>query len=201
MKKRQAKKETASQGTRRKASVKLNRPKPLKASKAVKPKKKNSVRPKPVKRNVESLTESNGNKDELDYNIIGSSSKGNCVRIENIMVDIGMPFKYIKEDLYKTDIILITHIHSDHIKQSVFHRIREDFPDIKIVGNHEVACQYDLDFICNESTPFEMDGYTITPFKAVHNVLCYGYIWNAKGKDIIYCTDSSDFDNSSEDMK
>ena len=137
----------------------------------------------------------------LDYHIIGSGSSGNCVRIENVMIDIGLPYKHIKEDLYKTDVILITHTHTDHIKQTVFNRIRKEFPDITIVGNHQVATEYDVDFICYEGTPFEVKGIEFTPFLGKHNVLCYGYIWQDKGYDIIYCTDSSDFDNSPDDSR
>lgn len=180
--------------------------KPKRGIKALKPK---PVKPlKPVN-TVVKLTESKAEKDkeelkeldEIDYHIIGSGSSGNCVRIENIMIDIGLPYKHIKEDLYDTDIILITHTHYDHIKDSVYRTIRKEFPNIKIAGNHEVAAKYDIDFICNEDTPFKMNEYTITPFRGKHNVLCYGYIWTVKGKDIIYCTDSSDFENSPQDKK
>ena len=163
--------------------------------------KQQTVGKKQTFKNHNVLNDTDKKDTELDYHIIGSGSSGNCVRIENVMIDIGLPYKYIKDDLYKTDIILITHCHSDHIKDNVFNRIRKEFPDIQIVGNHQVASRYELNYICNENTPFCIKGIEFLPFLGKHNVLCYGYIWKAKGYDIIYCTDSSDFDNSPDDMK
>ena len=39
----------------------------------------------------------------LDYNVIASGSKGNAVRIGNIMIDCGITFGRMEEDLYKVD--------------------------------------------------------------------------------------------------
>ncbi len=37
---------------------------------------------------------------KLNYEILGSGSSGNCVVIEDMMVDIGLPYERIKENLY-----------------------------------------------------------------------------------------------------
>ena len=42
----------------------------------------------------------------LDYNVIASGSKGNAVRIENIMIDCGITFGRMEEDLYKVDTLI-----------------------------------------------------------------------------------------------
>lgn len=132
---------------------------------------------------------------ELDYEVIGSGSTGNCVRIENIMVDCGLPYNKIKEALYDVDILLITHKHTDHIKKTTYERIREEFPNITVVSHYEVAYLYDIDIICNENMPIEIDDYIIIPFRGEHgNVLCYGYTWTVNDLDIIYATDMSNFD-------
>lgn len=134
---------------------------------------------------------------ELNYKIIGTGSTGNCVLIENVMVDCGLPYIRIKDALYETDILLLTHKHTDHILKSTFEKIRREFPNIIVIANYEVAYLYDVDIICNENLPVEVEDYTFTPFRGEHgDTLCYGYTWEVKGLDIIYATDMSDFHNA-----
>lgn len=133
---------------------------------------------------------------ELEYTIIGSGSSGNCVVIENIMVDCGLPYKKIADYLYDIDYLLLTHIHSDHINSKTFNRIREEFPNITVIGNYEVAYLYDIDIICNANVPVEIDLYKFIPFEGEHNVLVYGYTWQRKGFEIIYATDMNNFENA-----
>jgi ribonuclease BN (tRNA processing enzyme) len=132
----------------------------------------------------------------LEYEIISTGSRGNCVIIEDIMIDIGVPFKLIKSKLYDIKTILITHIHSDHVRVATLKQIVKLFPHIKIYGNYEVVQSFQKEAfieVVNENIPFEIhDGYVVTPFKAIHDVLCYGFVFAMKGNTIIYCTDTSD---------
>ncbi|KRE33446.1 hypothetical protein ASG85_14360 [Paenibacillus sp. Soil724D2] len=135
----------------------------------------------------------------MDHKIISTGSKGNCVIIDNVMIDCGVPFAKIKEHLYSVSTLLLTHIHSDHIKESTLKNIVILFPHIKIFGNYEVCqvfSEYPINCI-NEGVPFEDDGIDFTPFKAIHDVLTYGYTWvNAEGESIIYVTDTADLRNA-----
>lgn len=139
----------------------------------------------------------------MDYNIISTGSKGNCVIIDSVMVDCGVPFKNIKDNLYSVSTLLLTHIHSDHIKESTLKNIVIMFPHIKIFGNYEV-CQVHSEYpitCVNEGVPFVDDGIEFIPFKAIHDVLTYGYVWMNEGnKQIIYVTDTADLRNA-PDMK
>ncbi|MBF0714516.1 hypothetical protein HZY83_07485 [Gemella sp. GH3] len=130
----------------------------------------------------------------INYTIISSGSKGNCVIIENVMIDCGVPFKKIKECLYNINYLLITHIHSDHLNKSCVKQIRKLFPNIKIIGNYEVAQEIDVDVIANAGYDVNTKDYTFFPFECVHDVLCYGYIWNVNGFRIIYATDTNNLD-------
>lgn len=134
--------------------------------------------------------------EKLEYNIIGSGSSGNCVRIENVMIDCGLPYSKIKNDLYDTDYLLLTHRHTDHINKATFNKIRLEFPNITVIANYEVAFRYDVDIICMEGQPFTVGEYVFTPFSGEHNVLVYGYTWKCKGNDVIYATDMNNFDNA-----
>lgn len=138
---------------------------------------------------------------ELDYSIISSGSDGNCVRIGQTMIDIGVPYKHIKDELYLVKTLLITHKHTDHVRKATYERMRREFPDIEVVANWEVASLYDVDIICNEGFPIEVNGITYTPFRGNHNALCYGYTWNEEGYDIIYATDMRDFSGAPQDKK
>lgn len=134
----------------------------------------------------------------MEHKIISTGSKGNCVIINNVMIDCGVPFKNIKEHLYGVSTLLLTHIHSDHIKSATLKNIVIMFPHIKIFGNYEVCqvfSEYPINCI-NENVPFEDDGIEFTPFKAIHDVVTYGYTWSADGEEIIYVTDTSDLRNA-----
>ena len=130
----------------------------------------------------------------LDYNIIGTGSSGNAVRIENIMFDCGIPFTKMKEDLYQVDTLLITHSHGDHVKAATFERIRKEFPLIKIYANADVAYQFDVDKVVG-TCPFRLHGKRIViPFDGVHDVPVTGYIVQMKGMNILYMTDTAKVD-------
>lgn len=133
---------------------------------------------------------------ELDYRIISSGSKGNAVRIGNVMVDCGVPFKNMKDDLYTCKYLLLTHIHSDHIRPTTLKKIKELFPRITIIGNYEVHQHFGLDIICNAGYEVKKNTDIFLPFEAIHDVLCYGYTWEDNGNSIIYCTDTASLINA-----
>lgn len=135
----------------------------------------------------------------LDYTIIGSGSSGNCVVIGgNVMVDCGLSYDKIEDYLYDIDILLLTHIHSDHINPRTFERIRLEFPNIVVIGNYEIAYLYDVDIIANKNKPINVGLYTFVPFEGFHDVLVYGFTWEKDGLSIIYATDMANFNNAPE---
>lgn len=138
----------------------------------------------------------------LTYTVIGSGSSGNAVRIGNVMVDCGLSFKAMKEHLYGVKVLLITHIHSDHVKQATLKNIKKYFPKIEIIGNYEVAQKFDVNHICNAGYPIEVNGLTFNPFLAFHDVVCYGYTWySMDGHSVIYCTDTYSLENAPTNIK
>jgi ribonuclease BN (tRNA processing enzyme) len=130
------------------------------------------------------------------YKIISSGSKGNCVVINNVMVDCGVPFNKIKDDLYEIKYLLLTHIHSDHIRPATLKSIKTMFPKIQIIGNYEVHQTFGVDTIANAGFEVVTDDYVFTPFEGVHDVLCYGFTWKYQDSDIIYITDTSTMENA-----
>lgn len=129
-------------------------------------------------------------KSGLDYNIIGSGSSGNAVRIENIMFDCGMPFSKMKEDLYKVDALLLTHSHSDHVKPATLNSIRKEFPHIKVFANAHTAYQFEVDKVIG-TAPFQVNNIKVIPFEGVHDVPVTGYLLIIGKLNVLYMTDTS----------
>jgi ribonuclease BN (tRNA processing enzyme) len=133
----------------------------------------------------------------MEYKIISTGSKGNCVIIhQDIMVDCGVPFSKIKDDLYDVKYLLLTHTHSDHVNLITLRQIAAKFPRICIIGNYEVHGMYNCNIIANAGYEIVTDDYVFYPFELFHDVLCYGYNWQYKGKEIIYATDTSSMRNA-----
>lgn len=59
----------------------------------------------------------------MNYEIAFSGSSGNCVRIENILFDIGVPYNKMKYLLKDIDAIFISHEHTDHLNLSTYNQI------------------------------------------------------------------------------
>lgn len=125
------------------------------------------------------------------YKIISTGSKGNCVIINDVMVDCGVPFKEIKQELYSIKYLLITHSHSDHLNTRTLRQIMSKHPRIKIIGNYEIHAIWHCNIIANAYYPIEIGAYTFFPFECSHDVITYGFTWNFEGQDIIYATDTS----------
>jgi L-ascorbate metabolism protein UlaG (beta-lactamase superfamily) len=134
----------------------------------------------------------------MNYKVISTGSKGNCVIVNDVMIDCGVPFKEIKEDLYSIKYLLITHTHSDHLNRKTIEQICSKFPRIEIIGNYEVHSAWNCNHIANAGFEVEVDDYTFFPFECVHDVLTYGYTWEFEGQEIIYATDTSTMENAPE---
>lgn len=131
----------------------------------------------------------------LDYHIIASGSTGNAVRIGKVMIDCGVPFKEMREDLYKVDTLLITHIHTDHIRKQTFLSILSHFPRIKTFSCPTVAYQYYINEVVS-TTPFRTpSGLVITPYQGRHDTEVLYFTWEQDGQNIIYATDTNLVEN------
>lgn len=130
------------------------------------------------------------------YEIISSGSKGNCVLINDVMVDCGVPFNKIKEFLYDVKYLLVTHIHTDHIRPTTFENIKKLFPKITIIGNYEVHQMFGVDKIANGGFPIVTEDYEFLPFECEHNVVTHGFTWNFEGNSIIYATDTATMEHA-----
>lgn len=129
--------------------------------------------------------------DSIDYIVLGSGSKGNAVRIENIMIDCGISYQKMKDELYKCKVLFITHIHSDHLKMRTFNQIKKHHKHLKVIANYQVAELVDVDKISNIK-PIQTKDWKLIPFIVPHDAICQGLVVEFKnGTKIIYVTDSA----------
>jgi len=137
----------------------------------------------------------------MKVSVLSSGSKGNTTYIETketkILIDAGNSSKYIINKLVELnvepkeiDAILITHIHSDHVK------------GLQVLLKHINPCVYltkkmhkYLDFISNfkyiETDNFNIKDIEINVIKTSHDAPdSVGYIVNNNNKSIVYITDT-----------
>lgn len=134
----------------------------------------------------------------MKYKIISTGSKGNAVIIENILIDIGVPYSKLHEFLYDIKIIFITHKHSDHLNLTTFKKIKKNFPHIKILSNYDVAESVgfnQLFKVTPDDYSIDIDGYQLTTFNCLHDVVCQGLVMKINELNVIYATDTSTLDN------
>lgn len=143
------------------------------------------------------------------------SSKGNSLIIDDsIMIDMGLPYKYIGQKLEEVDIILITHRHGDHINIPALRKLHKVKPwklknalycnrDVadKIHQSHNTKFEFDVpeEHIINDNSyiKFEKDGhiYDIESFKCVHDVENQGFVITKDNETtLLFATDTSTID-------
>lgn len=140
-------------------------------------------------------------KRNLWFEVVRSGSDGNCVVIENIMIDIGIPWKHLKPRLFRVKYILITHTHSDHLDKRNYEKIKKEFPRIKFIGNWQVHQVCPMDFISVNGTAVKFKDDTFIPFECHHDVPVQGFVFKKNGYDIIYATDTWTLKDAPKGMK
>lgn len=134
----------------------------------------------------------------MNYNIISTGSQGNAVVInDTILVDCGVSFKALK-DVYKDlQIILLTHIHTDHFNGKTIKRLADERPTIRIgccewLVNDLVEAgvlKQSID-VFEIGKIYDYKAFKVSPIKLYHNVPNCGYRIFANGEKAIYATDT-----------
>lgn len=129
------------------------------------------------------------------YKIIETGSSGNAVIISNeILIDCGSSFKKLEPYYKSIKLILLTHIHHDHLNIRTLKKIKLLKPSIRIG-----CCEWLVDEVkgLNRVDVFQLNEeycygeYVISPFFLQHDVPNCGYKIKFKsGERVVYATDT-----------
>jgi Cft2 family RNA processing exonuclease len=138
----------------------------------------------------------------VKYNIIGSSSKGNCIIVEDIlMLDIGCSYAKIEKYLKKIKLIFLSHAHKDHLLPATAKKIAYEHPTIKFLCGSEVVVEKLVKdsyvpmrniFILKPNKWFNLGALKVKLEQLEHDTPNYAIKFEIKGKKGIYMVDTAD---------
>ena len=140
----------------------------------------------------------------MKYNIIGSSSKGNCIVVEDIlMLDVGLSYTKIKKYLSKVKLIFISHNHQDHLLPSTIKKIAYNFPTIKFLTGSNVVVEKLVEcgvnkkniYILKEGIRYDLGLLKVRLVYLFHDTPNYALKWEYKDKKGIYVVDTEKIDH------
>ena len=140
----------------------------------------------------------------MKYNIISSSSKGNCIIVDDILaLDVGIAYIKIKPCLDKVKIIFIGHQHKDHLLPATIQRIAYNYPNIKFVtSSSDVVIKLTQArvpkkniFYLKPKKWYSLGIMKVKTEPLTHDVENYGLKWEFEDKKGFYATDTSNLDN------
>ena len=131
----------------------------------------------------------------MKVNVLASGSKGNCCVVTSqhasVIIDCGCTISYLKEafasinfDYTKADGLLITHCHTDHLKQIKM------FKDLTVYSPFPIMGIYN-ERIINPNVIFTVGDLKILPVPLSHDTdITVGYIINDGKETLVQITDT-----------
>lgn len=141
---------------------------------------------------------------KVQYNVISSSSKGNCIIVEDIlMLDCGLSYTRIKKYLSKVKLIFISHSHQDHLLPSTIKKIAYNYPTIKFLTGSEVVVEKLVEcgvnkkniYILKSGKKYDLGLLKIKLEELYHDTSNYALKWQINGKKGIYIVDTNSVDH------
>lgn len=134
-----------------------------------------------------------------EYEIISSGSKGNAAVIDGkILIDCGVPFSALEKYYRGLKVVLLTHIHGDHLRPQTVKKLAELRPALRFacggfLAGELIKCGVNrrrIDILKpHETASYEY--FRISLFMLHHDVPNCGWKIYYKGSKIIYATDTS----------
>lgn len=129
------------------------------------------------------------------YKVISTGSKGNAVIYhDSILVDCGVSYVRLKQHIARLQIVLLTHIHGDHLNLTTLRKLQSERPTLRIgcpkwlipslsgLNNLDI---YEIGKIYNYGA------FKISPMKLYHDVENCGYRIFKEDHKTIHCTDTA----------
>lgn len=138
------------------------------------------------------------------YEIIGTGSKGNAVRLgEHILVDCGLSWKQLSPHTRDLRLILLTHAHGDHLNKKCAAKLAQEHPLIRWA-----CCAWMLPYLADAGVdPYRIDCIApgqwmdypglarIRPQEVPHDVQNCCWHLDINGYRIFYSTDAGHLDD------
>lgn len=140
----------------------------------------------------------------IDINILSSSSKGNCIILENILcLDVGVSYAKIKQYLKKIKLIFITHCHQDHFNKTTVKKISYENPTIKyIVGSEDLVNELvELNvlkkniYLLESEKRYDLGLFNCMLEPVIHDKPNHCIHLNINNNNILYVVDAQNVDN------
>ena len=129
------------------------------------------------------------------FKVINSGSDGNAILYyQKILVDCGVPFKSLQEVYKNIQIVLLTHIHGDHLNLKTLQKLQEERPAVRIACGkwltESIKTLKNID-VLEIGKLYNYGAFKISPVKLYHDVENCGYrIFTEKYK-IFHATDTA----------
>lgn len=130
----------------------------------------------------------------MEVNVISSGSKGNAVLYGSVLVDCGVSFKSLKPYLKRIHLVLLTHVHSDHLNVRTLQMLQDARSAVRIGTPEyllsELSGLNNID-VYHIGQLYDYGCFQVSPVKLYHDVPQIGYRIFIEGKKILHCTDTA----------
>lgn len=129
----------------------------------------------------------------MKYKVIGSNSKGNSVIYdERFMVDCGVPYSHIKNDIKYLEFVFLTHRHNDHFNL-------KSLTTLNAKGIKIVCCEWLKEplerlgitpYVVELNKWYDFGSIKASAFKLYHDVENCGWRLNIDNQKVFHATDT-----------
>ena len=136
----------------------------------------------------------------MQCEILATGSAGNAVVLgETILIDCGVPYKLLAPYVPALQLVLLTHIHSDHFRRPTIKRLAMERPRLRWGCGPWLVQPLDELGVSRRQIDMLRDGCTyqygsrvvVSPVPLVHDVPNQGYKLRIGRERCIYCTDTA----------
>ncbi len=139
----------------------------------------------------------------MEYQVIATGSTGNAVTVNgHILIDCGVSLKTLRPVIPSLNLVLLTHIHGDHFKESTVRGLHRARPSLRFG-----CCEWMVEPLINAGVDkrvidvYEINEmayfyglFSVRPVRLTHNVPNCGYVIYEGREKAFYATDTGTLD-------